>query len=71
MNKTNKLVVCKLSMKLTLLFFLNVCFAGTQVEFDDLVVKNNFIYLDESDNKYTGKVIGLANGSVQNGLKEG
>jgi len=71
MNKINKLVVCKVSMKLILLFFLNVCFAGTQVEFDDLVIKNNFIYLNESDNKYTGKVIGLVNGSVQNGLKEG
>ena len=52
MNKTNKLVVCKVSMNLTLLFFLNVCFAGTQVQFDDLVIKNNFIYLNESDNKY-------------------
>ena len=49
-------------MKLTLLFFLNLCFAATQVEFDDLVIKNNFIYINESDNKYTGKVIGLANG---------
>ena len=71
MNKTNKLVVCKVSMKLTLLLFLNVCFAGTQVEFDDLVIKNNCIYLNESDNKYTGEVVGLANGSVKNGLKEG
>ena len=45
-------------MKLTLLFFLNVCFAGTQVEFDDLVIKNNYINLNESDNNTLVKLLG-------------
>ena len=58
-------------MKLLLLFFLNVCLANAQVDVDDLVFKNNIIYLKDSNDKFTGHVIGKANGSVQNGLKEG
>ena len=58
-------------MKLLLLFFLSDCLANAQVDVEDLEFKNNFLYLKDSNDKFTGHVIGKAGGYVQNGLKEG
>ena len=58
-------------MKLLLLLFLSDCLANTRVDFEDLVFKNNILYLNQSNDKFTGHVIGKAHGYVQNGLKEG
>ena len=58
-------------MKLFLLFFLSDCLANTKVDFEDLRLKNNILYLNESNDKFTGHVIGKAQGYVQNGLKQG
>ena len=58
-------------MKLLLLFFLSNCLANAQVYFEDLVFENNILYLKESNDKFTGHVIGKAGGYAKNGLKEG
>lgn len=41
------------------------------VNFEDLLFENNILYLNESNDKYTGHVTGKADGYVQSGLKEG
>lgn len=58
-------------MKLFFLLFLNDCLANSKVNFEDLVFENNILYLNSSNDKFTGHVIGKAYGYVQNGLKEG
>ena len=58
-------------MKLFLLLFLSDCLADTKFDFQDLKFKNNILHLNESNDKFTGYVIGKAHGYVQNGLKQG
>lgn len=38
---------------------------------DDVVLRNGLIYEKFSEVPFTGKINGLANGQVENGLKEG
>ena len=52
-------------MKLLLLLFLNDCLANTRVDFEDLVFTNNILYLNQSNDKFTGHVIGKAHGYVR------